>query len=245
MGFFNVYEDKERAESYAKLEFPGDYYLAFRDIPDLVRKHVEMGRAVDFGCGAGRSTRFLSALGFEAIGIDISESMIRSALEADPDGDYRLIEDGAFHELEQGTFDLVFAAFTFDNIPGADRRAKLLRGLGDLLNREGKIILLDSTPEIYTHEWVSFSTKDFPENRDARNGDIVRIITTAVEDKRPVEDVIWFDEDYMELFEAAGMELVESHRPLGREDEPFEWVNETEIAPWIIYVVKKGQRELA
>jgi SAM-dependent methyltransferase len=240
MGFSNVYEDKKRAESYAKLEFPGDYYLAFRDIPGLVRRHVKIGRAVDFGCGAGRSTRFIGSLGFEVIGIDISESMIRSALEADPEGDYRLIEDGAFHELGQEAFDLVFAAFTFDNIPGADRRAKLLRGLGDLLNREGKIILLDSTPEIYTHEWVSFSTRDFPGNREAKSGDIVRIITTAVEDKRPVEDIIWFDEDYKELFEAAGLELVESHKPLGREDEPFEWVNETEIAPWIIYVVRRG-----
>ncbi len=245
MEFFNVYEDRVRADSYSKLEFPGDYYLAFRDIPDLIRRHVRKGKAVDFGCGAGRSTRFIKSLGFEVIGIDISESMIGSALEADPEGDYRLIEDGGFESLEKGGFDLVFAAFTFDNIPGAGRRAELLRGLVGLLNDSGKIVLLDSTPEIYKHEWVSFSTKDFPENRDAGSGDIVRIITTAVEDKRPVEDVIWFDDDYMELFEAAGLELVESHKPLGREGEPFEWVNETEIAPWIIYIVRRGARELA
>ncbi len=240
MDFFNVYEDETRAESYAKLEFPGDYYLAFRDIPALVRKHVRAGRAIDFGCGAGRSTRFIKALGFEAIGIDISENMIKSALEADPGGDYRIIGDGEFGKLEQGGFDLVFAAFTFDNIPGADRRAELLRGLGGLLNGEGKIILLDSTPEIYTHEWASFSTKNYPENRNARSGDIVKIITTTVEDKRPVEDVIWFDKDYLELFASAGLELVESLKPLGKQDEPFEWVNETKIAPWIIYIVKRG-----
>jgi SAM-dependent methyltransferase len=239
MEFFNVYEDEARSESYAKLEFPGDYYLAFRDIPDLVRRNVKTGRAVDFGCGAGRSTRFIKSLGFEVIGIDISESMIKSALEADPEGDYRLIQDGEYGQLEEGGFDLVFAAFTFDNIPGVDRRTELLRGLGGLLNEEGKIILLDSTPEIYTHEWASFSTKDYPENKNAKGGDIVRIITTAVEDKRPVEDVIWFDEDYMELFESAGLELVESHKPLGKENEPFEWINETEIAPWVVYVLKK------
>ncbi len=240
MDFFNVYEDDKRAESYAKLEFPGDYYLAFRDIPDLVHKHVRAGKAVDFGCGAGRSTRFIKSLGFEVIGIDISERMIRSALEADPGGDYRLIRDGEFDLLDEGGFDLAFAAFTFDNIPGVERRTELLRGLGGLLNGEGKIILLDSTPEIYTHEWASFSTKDYPENKNARSGDLVKIITTAVEDKRPVEDIIWFDKDYMELFEGSGLELVESHKPLGKVDEPFEWVNETEIAPWIIYIVKRG-----
>jgi SAM-dependent methyltransferase len=245
MEFFNVYEDETRAESYAKLEFPDDYYLAFRDIPGLVHKHVRAGKAIDFGCGAGRSTRFIKSLGFEVIGIDISENMIKSALEADPEGDYRLIGDGEFDRLEQGGFDLVFAAFTFDNIPGVDRRTELLLSLGGLLNDEGKIILLDSTPDIYTHEWASFSTKDYPENKSAKSGDIVKIITTDVEDKRPVEDVIWFDEDYLELFESAGLELVESYKPLGKEDEPFEWINEMEIPPWIIYIVKRGSAELA
>jgi hypothetical protein len=31
---------------------------------------------------------------------------------------------------------------------------------------------------------------------------------------------------------------VAEHRPLGREDEPFAWVNETRIAPWVIYVLR-------
>jgi hypothetical protein len=31
--FFNVYEDKARAQAYADLEFPGTYYLAYRDLP--------------------------------------------------------------------------------------------------------------------------------------------------------------------------------------------------------------------
>ena len=33
MGFSNVYEDAKRAEAYSKLEFPGTYYLAYRDLP--------------------------------------------------------------------------------------------------------------------------------------------------------------------------------------------------------------------
>ena len=31
--FGNVYEDEERARAYATLQFPGTYYLAFRDLP--------------------------------------------------------------------------------------------------------------------------------------------------------------------------------------------------------------------
>ena len=61
--FRNVYEDAGRAEAYSRLEFPGTYFLAYRDLPALLGRHVGGRRALDFGCGAGRSTRFLRRLG--------------------------------------------------------------------------------------------------------------------------------------------------------------------------------------
>ncbi len=71
MEFKNVYQDRDRAASYAGLQFPGTYYLAYRDLPEIVGEG--MGRhALDFGCGTGRSTRFLTDLGFAAVGVDIT-----------------------------------------------------------------------------------------------------------------------------------------------------------------------------
>ena len=240
MDFFNVYEDAKRAESYAKLEFPGTYYLAYRDIPEILFKHVKGKKAIDFGCGTGRSTRFLEKCGFNAVGVDISKDMIKKAKELDPEGDYRLSSDDDFKKFEKHHYDLILAVFTFDNIPDVEKRVKLLKGLGSLLNKEGRMVLVNSTPEIYVNEWASFSTKDFPENRNAKSGEKVKIIVTDVEDKRPVEDIVWFNEDYLELFAKTELELVESHKPLAKDDEPYEWVNETKIAPWIIYVLKKS-----
>jgi trans-aconitate methyltransferase len=237
MDFQNVYEDAERAASYARLEYPGTYYLAFRDLPEIISTHVQGRKAIDFGCGAGRSTRFLQSLGFAAIGLDISADMIRKAREMDPRGDYRLIPDGDFSPCPKGSYDLVFSAFTFDNIPTLERKVRLFAGLGSLLSPEGGIVSLVSSPEIYTHEWASFSTRDFPENREARSGDRVKIIMTDVEDKRPVEDVLWTDESYQEVYRQAGLENIQTHKPLARENEPYPWVNETEIAPWVIYVL--------
>jgi hypothetical protein len=66
VSFFNVYDDAKRAEAYAKLEFPSTYYLAFRDLPAIIAEHVTGHTALDFGCGAGRSRRFLKNLGFNA-----------------------------------------------------------------------------------------------------------------------------------------------------------------------------------
>lgn len=239
--FSNVYDDGTRADAYATLEFPGTYFLAFRDLPRLFAAHVKGTRALDFGCGAGRSTRFLRELGFEATGADVAAPMLARARDRDPGGDYRQVADGDLSGLPEGAFDLVFSAFTFDNIPTGERKLALFRSLRRLLRSRGRLVNLVSSPEIYTHEWASFSTRDFPENRDARDGDPVRIVMLDVEDRRPVVDVLWTDEGYRGLYAAAGLALLEAHRPLGRPDEGYPWVSETTVAPWTIYVLGRGR----
>lgn len=62
---------------------------------------------------------------------------------------------------------------------------------------------------------------------------------TDVEDQRPVEDILWTDEAYQEVYARAGLELAQKYKPLGTESEPYKWVNETRIAPWVIYVLRK------
>jgi len=242
MEFSNSYEDAKRAEAYAKLEFPGTYYLAYRDLPQIIFKHVKGKKAIDFGCGTGRSTRFLRQLGFETIGVDISADMIEKARQIDPQDDYRLVEDGDLSQFKTRTNDLVLSVFTFDNIPTMQKKVRNFTEIRRLLKDEGVVISLVSSPEIYVHEWASFSTKDFPENNQAKSGDKVRIIITAVEDKRPVEDIVWTDECYREVYEKAELSLVETCKPLGKKDEPYRWVNETRIAPWVIYVLRKSSR---
>jgi ubiquinone/menaquinone biosynthesis C-methylase UbiE len=239
MEFSNVYEDAERAEAYARLEFPGTYYLAYRDLPDIISEHVRGRKAIDFGCGSGRSTRFLRKHGFDVVGVDIAEEMIRKAREIDPKGDYRLVKDGDLSQFEDGAYELALSAFTFDNIPTLEKKVKALGELRCLLEENGRIVNLVSSPEIYRHEWASFSTKDFPENKNARSGDKVRIIMTDVEDRRPVEDILWTDECYRETYKRAELKLVKTYKPLARRNEPYKWVNETRIAPWVIYVLRK------
>ena len=107
MTIINSYEDIKRAESYAKLEFPGTYYLAYRDLPAIILEHTVGTNAVDFGCGTGRSTRFLKKHNFDAIGVDIAEDMIIKAREIDPQGKYLRIPDGDFSMFETHSFDLI------------------------------------------------------------------------------------------------------------------------------------------
>jgi ubiquinone/menaquinone biosynthesis C-methylase UbiE len=237
--FKNTYGDQTRAESYSKLEFPNTYYLAYRDLPKIISAHVVGHKALDFGCGTGRSTRFLKQLGFNVVGIDISNDMLEVAKKLDITGDYQSVTDGNYSHLGINQFDLIQSIFTFDNIPGWDNRTNILKGLRDLLKSTGKIICLDSTPELYINEWASFSTKDFPNNWNAKTGDIVRDIMLDVDDRRPVEDIFWTVSDYHKLFSKAGLSLEETYKPLGYKNEPFEWKSELHTAPWMIFVLNK------
>ncbi|MFW9851022.1 MAG: class I SAM-dependent DNA methyltransferase [Candidatus Thorarchaeota archaeon] len=239
MDFSNVYDDSGRADAYSKLEFPGTYYLAFRDLPEIFSKHVVGKDAMDFGCGAGRSSRFLKKLGFQTVGVDISEEMVSKARNFDPEGDYRVIDEGDFSQFKPASFDLILAAFPFDNIPTMEQKVMNLHGIRNLLRENGCFINLISNPEIYTHEWASFSTKDFPQNNEAKSGDVVLIIQKDTEDKRPVEDILWTHESYLATYDKAGLQLEKKYYPLAKDDEPYEWVNETTIAPWAVHVLRK------
>jgi SAM-dependent methyltransferase len=238
MDFVNVYENSTRADAYSKLEFANTYHLAFRDLPGIFRAHVKGTAAFDFGCGTGRSTRFLRGLGFQPVGVDISEEMVSRAREFDPQGDYRLIPGDDMSALPAVSFSLIQSAFTFDNIPGMETKVRLFRDLRGLLAPDGILVNIVSAPEIYWNEWASFSTKDYPENRNARPGDPVKIITTDFEDRSPAVDILWPHESYLDTYSRAGLELVEMRKPLATGDEPYNWVSEIRIAPWVIYALR-------
>lgn len=235
--FSNVYDDAVRADAYATLEFPGTYYLAFRDLPALIAAHVRGSAALDFGCGAGRSTRFVQQLGFTAVGVDIAAPMVERARMRDPQGDYRLVSGTDLNELAGMSFDLVLSAFTFDNVPMRDKH-ELFRVLALHMSPAGRIVNLVSAPDIYVNEWLSFSTEAFTQNRTARTGDTVLIEMRDVADRRPVRDVLCTEEDYRDIYRNASLDVVEVHRPLGHDGEAFAWVSETRVSPWAIYVLK-------
>ena len=54
----------------------------------------------------------------------------------------------------------------------------------------------------------------------------------------PVEDILWTDESYRAVYREASLEAVQVFKPLAKGDEPYSWVSETKIAPWVIYVLR-------
>jgi hypothetical protein len=101
------------------------------------------------------------------------------------------------------------------------------------------MINLVSSPELYVNDWASFQTTCFPHNFTARSGDIVNTIITDTHDHRPVDDELCTGVDYLKIYTAAGLQLLHTHKPLATGNEPIAWVNETRIAPWTIYLLRK------
>lgn len=233
MSFSNTYDDPQRAAAYATLAFPGTYHLAFRDLPSLLGPAEPGALALDFGCGAGRSTRFLAGLGFRAEGVDISEAMLAQARQADPEGIYLQVPDGDLGALEAARYDRILCAFTFDNVPMATKPA-LFGHLGRILKPGGRLLNLVSAEALYGRDWASFLTAHFPENRAPRTGDPVFTVMKDIPDARPIPDIFCAETDYLALYAGAGLRRVQSHAPLGRAEEPFDWVSEREVAPWRI-----------
>ena len=78
------------------------------------------GRAVDFGCGAGRLSHGLATAGFaEVIGLDISPTMLEKAREIvdAPACDFRLATGPELDVVEPASADLVYTCRVLQHMP--------------------------------------------------------------------------------------------------------------------------------
>lgn len=223
------------AGDYAKLDIANTYYLAFRDIPGIVKKYVRGKKALDYGCGGGRSTRFLKNLGLNVVGVDISRDMIEEARKRDPTGEYHLIKSGEL-PFDDNSFDFLFSTSVFVEIPSLEEMVKILSEMKRVLKDGATATIVTLRAEAYNRNWSSFNC-DFPENKNLKSGEKakLKIHGTGI----TLHDYAWSDLDYRKAFSEAGLNLVEEQQPLATRDEPYKWVLETEFAPWSVYVLRK------
>ena len=223
------------ATAYAQLELTDTYYLAYRDLPGLFRKHVKGARALDHGCGAGRSTRFLKRCGFDAVGVDPSSDMVAQALSKDPGGTYFKI-DGLKLPFRDKEFPFVFQSIVLMEVGSRNEIVRMLREIHRVLNDDGILILITDSPESYSNDSASF-VRSFPENRNLTSGR--QAVTVVRGSNIRFMDYLWTVEDCLGFFREAGFSVEEQLRPLATGDEPFKWYSETKDPWWDIYVLHK------
>jgi WD40 repeat protein/SAM-dependent methyltransferase len=223
------------AKDYSELGFDGTYYLAFRDVPDLISEHANGSLALDYGCGTGRSTQFLRNLGLETIGVDISVDMLGKARQLDPVGEYTHIQSGQLPFADE-TFDIVFSSFVFIEVSSREELSDIVQEMERVLKVGGCIMIVTVPARDFRGDWVSFDY-DFPENeRDFASGDTVKLRIRGTD--VVLYDYYWTDVDYREAFLSAGLSVEQVHLPLGTESDPVPWRDEKRVPFVVVYVLR-------
>lgn len=214
----NNYEQK--AAQYAQHKIEGTLKLAYSEFGALFSKYVGAGNtALDFGCGTGRSTRYLKETGFTTDGVDICQEMIEQSKGEDPNGCYRLIENGKV-PAKDCYYDLVFSALVLFEIPTLQEMKDSFQEIYRTMRFNGTFIVLTVND-------------DYSQNKNLTNGDVVtvRIKETGIE----LNDYYWKRNDYKRIAEEAGFSIVEELQPLAQpDDNTVPWISEKNIAPYVV-----------
>ncbi len=226
-----------KAQQYAELQIEGTLLLAYRAFGQLFAKYIKEGnRALDFGCGTGRSTRYLRELGFEAQGVDIDPNMLEMAVKEDPHGKYRLIENEKIPQRDS-YYDLVFSTLVLLEIPKLEKMKIVFEDVYRTMRFNGVFIVLTVNDDFYEHEWVSINT-NYQENKKLLSGDVAKVKIKEI--NLELNDFYWKKEDYRKIANEAGFSIVEELCPKANtNDKNIAWISEKDYSPYVIFVMKK------
>lgn len=228
---------EEEVAKYSSFGIEGTSWLAFRDIPELVKKYRIGPKTLDYGCGSGRSTRFLKSLSLSPIGADICPKFLKEALQHNDDLDYLFIKNSEVPVIDE-YFDFVFSSFVLLMVPSRNEMIAILGEIRRVMKDGAYFVILTGSEEIHRpdRDWVSYET-DFVENYRLGSGSVSKL--RIREAGMTFTDYNWLNEDYIQAIKDSGFELLETFSPLGKETDPIRWKMETSYSPYTVYVLRK------
>ncbi|MAG45455.1 MAG: SAM-dependent methyltransferase [Nanoarchaeota archaeon] len=124
------------AEQYADFTFPNILQYELNRFISLIPKKAKI---LDLACGSGRDVHYFMDYGYEVIGIDASENIIKEAKERVPEGDFKVMHLESL-DFPKEFFDAIWAldAISFLKKTGLP---KVLATLHTLLKPKGIIFI--------------------------------------------------------------------------------------------------------
>ena len=151
---------------------PSDFALRRR----FLLERVQAGeRVLDVGCGEGQFAAELAKAGARVVGVDVAQEPLRRARERDPQLDLRLTAPGRAWELEDASFDAVWAGEVIEHV--ADTAAWLSE-IRRVLRSGGSLLLSTPAHEPLALLRTALSRRAFARHFDPR-GDHLRFYSRA------------------------------------------------------------------
>lgn len=137
----------------------------------LYKRYLPQGKVLEVGCGGGRDAEVLMSLGFDYIGTDISEGLLKVAIKTVPSLKF-LKQDIYNLEFPKGSLDGFWASAVFLHIPKS-KISKALKSLKKIIKPGGVgfISVKEGVGEKFTDDvekefagkrfWSFFKLKEF------------------------------------------------------------------------------------
>lgn len=223
------------ASQYALQYNTGTDYLAFREIPNIIKRLAKGNKTLDYGCGPGVSTMFLNEIGLEVEGVDICQDMLKEAKKLDIEAPFSLITSGQLPYADH-TFDIVFSSFVLLEISNKPELSHVINEIYRVLKKGGLFIGITGSEELYNHKWLSLEV-DFEQNKNLKSGDIAKVLLKDA--GVIVYDYYWTNQDYLDVFNSSEFLLVDTLLPLGKDIDGYPWKDEKNFPPYVVYVLLK------
>jgi len=251
----------QRAAEYARIGLVGTYLLSAQAVWEkLMPLRESIGCLVDFGCGAGKSTR--AAAGCvrpkgAVIGVDISADMVAQAVKVTAESkaglpdvifSFRQIlrENGRERiPLEDGTADAVTTTMVLQEMQSEEQLQNAVREIGRITKLGGWFAAVCDNDAITCQEYTAFTYAPFPENKGRKD--------YFVKSRSTVSDIVWEKDRFWSreilarCIEQAGFRIRSIEYPLADpatppfpEDPSRPWKDELTFSPLMVFWSRKG-----
>lgn len=217
------------------------------DLDDIVNNS---GRALDFGCGAGRPASTLARYGFDVVGVDKNKSIIEKAKSRYNNAEFLAIDDVL--PFDDNTFDYVMANWVFCTMGNPEEQYRNLNEIHRVLKDGGVFGLINNNPDNVGVRFNGF--QNGVREKVYSLGDEIEVSLFSDGSDSPfikVTDHYWTTEHYISLLERNGFTDISVKKDrMGEEHAKkirmfaqgnLKFNSENEYAPFVIIGARAGR----
>ncbi|CAH0537768.1 class I SAM-dependent methyltransferase [Vibrio marisflavi] len=221
-------------EKYSKSTVSGTGFLAYRDVEKLLSKlNLKPKRALDLGCGSGRSIGVIKDLCDSVTGCDISELALKNTHKSHPDVEV-FLNDLSSKQYPSAKFDSIFSFLMFCHVDSLQSMSQELERCYNSLNEGGFLLIVKPNRAVAVADFSSVQGVGTPPELE---GDCFNVHLKNVD--LVVEDVYWKPETIQQECEKLGFSYLALHQPLGEIADNQPYRDEYHESPYFYLVMQK------